>query len=106
MSHKFIDSLKFFDRDNISHQKLLKLRTVVVANLDLMILKTASKAILPIYKWLTALVDYHNIKNTLDPKKKDLKEAEDTLAQVHYPSDIHTMADFFFFLFSFFLLLL
>ena len=82
MSHKFIDNLKFFDRDNLSRQKLRKLEKSVYKTVDAKTLEAGSKAILPIHKWLNALVDYHVIMETLDPLKKKLKDAEDTLAEV------------------------
>jgi len=82
MSHKFIDSLKFFDRDKLSVVKLHNLKSAVYESINPDALKAGSKAILPIYKWLNALVDYHIIMKKIEPLKKKLKVAEDTLGEV------------------------
>ena len=84
MSHKFIDSLKFFDRDKLPVVKLRKLKCAIYECIDPEALKAGSKAILPIYKWLNALVDYHLIMKKIEPLKRKLKVAEDTLGEVCY----------------------
>ena len=41
-----------------------------------------STAVVPLYKWVTALVDYHRARTVVQPYRKKLAEAEKTLVDV------------------------
>lgn len=82
MSHKFVDSLKFFDRDHVPRNKLRRLEEMVYSIVPSDVLQTGSKAVMSISKWLNALVDYHKIMKSMDPIRKQLKDAESTLTDV------------------------
>ena len=82
LSHNFFESLKFFDRDHVPRSKLSKLKKMIVHSSKFEALEQGSKAVVPLCMWLTALVDYHQAKMSVQPFRKKLAEAERTLMDV------------------------
>ena len=77
-----MDSLKFFDRDHVPRHKMRKLEKMIGNILPSDILKEGSKAVVSLNNWLKALVNYHKVMKSMEPVKKQLKEAEKKLTDV------------------------
>ena len=86
LSKNFLKSLQFFDRDNLSKNKLKFLRKTIRQlpdTLDPVVVGQASQAVVSICQWIQALVAYHNVKETMKPYRNKLSVAEDILMKVH-----------------------
>ncbi len=83
MSHKFMESLRFFDRDNVPKRKLHQLEKMLERSAKLDVIQEGSKAAVPLSMWLHALIDYHKSKSAVEPFKIKLIEAEKTLKNVN-----------------------
>lgn len=82
MFHKFRDSLKFFDRDHLSRDKLSRLEKMVGDIQPKKVLQTGSHAVISISQWLTALVKYHSVMRIMKPVRRQSMAAESSLNQV------------------------
>lgn len=82
MTPKFMDSLKFFDRDHIPQKKVHRLKKMIGQHMQFEAIKYGSKASVSMTMWLNALVDYHQVKVTMEPLRKELAIAEETLNNV------------------------
>lgn len=86
-----MDSLKFFDRDHIPQKKVNRLKKMIGQHMRFEAIKYGSKASVSMTMWLNALVDYHQVKVTMEPLKKELAIAEETLNNVRIiMSTMHT----------------
>lgn len=82
MTQNFVESLQFFDRDHISKHKVERLEKVLKTTSRFQGIAATSKAVVPLGTWLGALVDYHKVTVAVEPLKKRLKTAEETLINV------------------------
>ena len=86
LSKHFLKSLRFFERDNLSKNKLKFLRKTIKQlpeTLDPVVVSQASQAVVSICQWIQALVAYHNVKETMEPYRNKLSVAEDILMEVY-----------------------
>ena len=84
LSQNFFESLRFFDKDHVSQSKLKWLCKKLEGkrNMSPSQVGQASRAVVPLLKWLIALLDYHKLKHEMAPDQQKLDVAEKTLAQV------------------------
>ena len=84
LSQNFFESLRFFDKDNVSSSKLrwLEKRLEGKEKLSLAYVGQASRAAVPLLMWLVALLDYRRTTQELKPHKLKQEEAERVLRQV------------------------
>lgn len=83
MTHNFLESLKFFDRDTIPIDKVHKLEEMVNQTMRFEGVRCVSGAAVPIGMWLSALVDYHKVMMAVEPLRTKLRVAEETLINVN-----------------------
>ena len=84
MTSKFLESLRFFDRDNVPGHKVRKLEKMIGESTNFGSITYGSKATEPLSRWLHALVDYHKVTMATEPLKKKLTLAEGTLTNVRF----------------------
>ncbi len=82
MTRRFLESLRFYDRDNIPEQKVRILKKIVAKNMKFEGLEYGSKAVRPLCTWINALLAYHSVMKIVEPLKAKHKLAEQTLANV------------------------
>ena len=80
---KFLDSLKEYDKDNISPQIINKIRKNYINNTEFVpsLIKQVSSACEGLCKWVIALSDYDTVYKVIAPKQASLKEAQQVLDQ-------------------------
>ncbi|ORX87075.1 hypothetical protein BCR32DRAFT_215666 [Anaeromyces robustus] len=79
---KFLESLKTYDKDNISPAIMKQIRSKYIENpeFDPDKIKNASSAAEGLCKWVRAMECYDRVAKEVAPKKEKLKIAEDELA--------------------------
>ncbi|XP_068702145.1 dynein axonemal heavy chain 3-like [Montipora foliosa] len=79
---KFLESLKFFDKENIPVPIIRKIREKYVTNPDFhpSLIKNVSSACEGLCSWVRAIEVYDRVAKLVAPKRKRLQEAESTLA--------------------------
>lgn len=82
MTRRFLESLRFYDRDHIPEQKVHQLKKTLAKNMNFETLEHGSKAVRSLCMWTNALLAYHKIMKVVEPLKSKLKVAEQTLANV------------------------
>jgi hypothetical protein len=82
MMDNFLVSLKFYDRDHLSKSKVRRLEQIIRENSQFAGIETVSRAAVPLTMWLKALLNYHGVIMAVEPLKKELKTAEETLTNV------------------------
>lgn len=77
---KFMDSLLYFDKDNIPERIMEKIRKDYLTNpnFDPDKIKTSSTACQGLCKWIYAISEYDKVAKVIAPKKKALAEAQAT----------------------------
>lgn len=83
MTRRFLESLKFYDRDHIPERKVLRLKEMVSKNMRFEGIETGSKAVHSLRMWVNALLAYHKVMMVVEPLKGRLKSADHTLANVN-----------------------
>ena len=82
MTRRFLESLKFYDRDHIPEDKVRRLRMVLRRSARFKGIECGSNAVHPLSMWVNALLEYHDVMVIVEPLKAKLKLAEETLANV------------------------
>jgi dynein heavy chain len=79
---KFLDSLKMFDKDNISAANMKKIRDKFIKDRGFQpdVIKKVSTACEGLCKWVRAMEVYDRVIKVVAPKKAMLAEAEAELA--------------------------
>ena len=94
LTQNFFESLRFFDKDNVSPSKLrcLEKRLEGREKMSPTQVGQASQAAVPLLMWLVALLDYRKMTEKLRPHQKKQEEAEQILMKVYLsPSCIHSV---------------
>jgi dynein heavy chain len=79
----FLDSLKVYDKDNIDEKILKKLQKYIkMEDFNPEKVGKVSTAAKSLCMWVIAMDTYSGVSKTVEPKKKQLKEAEETLGVV------------------------
>ncbi|KAM4632527.1 dynein axonemal heavy chain 3 [Discoglossus pictus] len=79
---RFLDSLKVFDKDNISPVIMKRIREKFINSPDFQpsVIKNVSSACEGLCKWVRAMEMYDRVAKVVAPKRERLKEAEGKLA--------------------------
>ncbi|XP_053550231.1 dynein axonemal heavy chain 3 [Bombina bombina] len=79
---KFLESLKVYDKDNISPIIMKRIREKFIGNSDFhpSVIKNVSSACEGLCKWVRAMEIYDRVAKVVAPKRERLKEAQDKLA--------------------------
>ena len=77
---KFLESLQSYDRDNIANSIITKIEPYIqMEEFTPENVERVSKACTCICMWVRAMYDYHTVALSVEPKRKALREAEETL---------------------------
>jgi len=72
-----------YDKDNIPEQTVRKASSIIESpEFTLDKVKNASKALVAIHKWVTAMISYHELLKIVNPKKQKVAEMKEQLAIV------------------------
>lgn len=82
MTRRFLESLRFYDRDHIPENKVFRLRKILRRSARFKGIECGSTAVRPLSMWVNALLAYHDVMVIVEPLKEKLKLAEETLANV------------------------